>query len=143
MSYILQSGLLTFGTYKGGGRLLMNETHIFALSDDPTAAMTLGMLGGVVGALIGKLIDRFSRSALLPAHLNDPDLATIPEAVKKALAGTVLLVKIPVDGNLIIRSTFAGFDFASPQHGLLKWRGLIYKAKVKRMLNQLNLSITG
>lgn len=145
MNYILQSGALTFGKYKGQGRLLMTKKHLFALADDPSAAMSLGivMLDGIAGVMLGILLDSLGRRAILPGYLNDEDLGMLNRSVKRSLSGTVLLAKVPIGKDLVVRSTFAGFDFQSPEHGLLVWKpGLLHKGKMKKMLSQLDVPIS-
>lgn len=140
MNFILHSGALTFGTYKGQGQLLVTETHLFALSQDPTAAMSLGMLGGLLGVLVGSLIDRLRKPAVLPDYLGDPDLAMLPLPVKNTLARTLLQAKIPNGKELVIRSTIAGFHFEAPGQALLAFRvGLINKGKLRKGLKQVGL----
>ena len=140
MNHLLQTGSLTFGSHSGEGRLLLTERHIYALANDPSAAMSFGMLGGVVGMLLGKLIDRFQQPIVLPEYLSDPDLDCLSDATKKTLAGTTLLVKFPVNSTSVVRSTLAGYDFDVPGQGKLVWKvGLLFKGATKKMLARLQI----
>ncbi len=141
MTYLLQTGAITFRSHNGQGQLLLTEKHIYALANDPSAALSFGMFGGLVGVLLGKLIDRLQRPKTLPEHLGDPDLDFLPETTKKTLSGTTLLVKFPVDRELIVRSTFAGYDFETPSQGIIVWKvGLLFKGRTKKMLTHLQLT---
>ena len=141
MTYLLQTGAITFGSHNGQGQLLLTKKHIYALADDPSAALSFGMFCGLVGVLLGKIIDRLQRPKTLPEYLGDPDLDFLSETTKKSLSGTSLLAKFPIDPALIVRSTFAGYDFETPGQEIIVWKvGLLFKGKTKKMLRHLHLS---
>jgi hypothetical protein len=134
MEYIVKSGWVKWASYRGYGKLLISSRHVYALSEDHSAALAGGIVGGMVGALVVTAVDSFQNRNSQPEFLDDADLPFLDESMKKSLRKTKLLVKLALGEGLAISPTFAGFDFTIEGQPPLVWRGLIHKGKVRRFL---------
>lgn len=147
MEYIIKPGLVKFAPYSGCGKILITSRHVYALSEDNSAAVTGGIVGGIVGGLVGALvataIDSVKNRNSQTEFLDDADLPTLDESMKKSLRKTKLLVKMTLGAELIISPTFAGFNFTAEGQVPLVWRGLIHKGKVRRFLEAQGGKIVG
>jgi hypothetical protein len=142
MDHIVKPGLVTVDSYRGTGKLLITQQHVYALAEDNSAGMTGGMIGGAVGALIGSSIDSIRKRGAEPEFFSDPDLKFLEESTKKYLLKTALLAKLCLSGSTCVRPTFSGFEFIRDGKVSLKWGGLIHKNKVRKFLEANGVSIT-
>lgn len=105
--------LITHGRIKVNGsavngQLLLTDRSLFVLDSGTAASSTGGAVGGLLGYFIGRYFERRKAKKQPPAHLQDPEIASLGAKVQDSLLTTRLLAKLPVDGTLEIKPTRFG-----------------------------------
>src|ERR1043166_760251 len=107
---LLIHGMVKASDRNGPGMILLTDSNAFFFLTDPTASAWAGG-GGLIGFLIGQFIANKKAEKNPPAHLNDPEIQSLDQKLRRKLLPTILLTKAPLDGSATVQETRAGYTF--------------------------------
>ena len=135
-----KTGTVNVDKNKGEGRILFTDSFFFALRSKNQGEKA-GMHFGLLGILIGRWIDARKAKAAAPQYLGHPELAVLPEKVRKELQKTELLGFMPLGEGFAVTQKFSGFVFTAPDCPTVVYKGFFNKGGIRKYLGKRNIPV--